>query len=236
MNHFTKIFLLPVVIAALFGCAVDGGTSHANASKVVYDADSVYGVVIDSFVMDDKRKAALRKNERNFYVLKVDGMNPITIGGADSAKIFHHAAVNGATNILIERNEPKCPHRYQMVSVQGNTFNGWPVGSCTDVPTVTVLDKNRIDYTFSSARNNVVTNTIYHYVNGNVVKDIQTAKIQAAPKPVVASAIPFNSTYLQAAPAKPVQIAPKEKPVAPKPTLLTFKDSDVKPVKIDLKE
>ena len=236
MNHSTKIFLLYVAMAALFGCAVDSGAPHANATKFVYDVDSVYGVAVDSFVLDDKRKATLRKNDRNYFVLKIDGMNPITIGGADSAKIFHHAAVNGATNILIERNEPKCPHRYQMVSVKGNTFNGWPVGSCADVPTVAALDKNRIDYTFTSSRYNVVTNTVYHYANGNVVKDIQTAKVQAAPKLVVASAAPYNSTYSQSAPVKPVQIAFKEKPVTPKPTLLTFKDNDVKPVKIDLKE
>lgn len=235
MKHFTKIFLASVVMIALFGCAVDNAQPRANATKFVYDPDSVYGVAVDSFVMDDKRKVTLRKNDRNYFVLKIDGMNPITIGGSDSAKIFHHATLNGVSTILVERNAPKCPYQYQVVGVQGNSFNGWPVGSCNEVPTVAVLDRNRVDYTFSSARNNAVLNTVYHYANGNLVKDSQMAKVQPTAKPVIASVAPTKSSDQQSLLANTVAVR-KEKPLTPKPMLLTFKDSEDKPVKVDLKE
>lgn len=239
MRFLHKFIIISAVPAIVAGCADTSRLPSAIAQKLTFDPDSKLGMPVQSFVMDDKRKVTLRQNERHFLTLKVDGLNPITIGVSDSAKIYHQANVNGATAILIERNEQRCPYHYQLVTIQGNSIGNSPLGSCTEIPVVTMPDKSKVDYLFTSTMNGYITKTSYRFSNGNLLKDIQTAKIgtptpvPSGPQTVTAKVNAPSPQVIQQAETPP---ATKKKPNTPKTKPLVFKESEDKPVKVDLKE
>jgi len=223
----------------LYGCA-ENSTIKPVLAKLILDPDAKLGTPVQSTVLDDKRKATLRQNERHFFVLKVDGMNPITIGGADSAKIFHQANLFGINNILVERNDKRCPFHYQLISIQGTKVSSWPVGSCTEIPIVTMPDKSKVNYLFATAKNGFLTKTLYRFTNGNLSKDVQTTKIGLTPAVV---AKPRNEPPTSSdAPTSPqafkpdTPLRPKIKPDTPKTKPLIFKETEEKATNVDLKE
>lgn len=149
-------------LLAASGCAVRG-TSPADF-KIGLDNAALFGKTVDTFTLPNGSTGAIRVAE-NRYSLKLQAYSRVIDFEPAAVVRFRSAqTVDGYTLIVLDKSQPACAYKTEVMAIKGSEVSAWTLGNCTAQPVATI-SSTRATFDFTEQ----ARTTRYQFSNGKLL-------------------------------------------------------------------